>query len=276
MNDAINFENTELPDILELSKVTQIYDGNKVVIKDLNLLIEDKPGQGQFICILGASGCGKSTILRFIAGLRNPTLGDVLYFGKKEKPPVGMIFQRYSCFPWATVLDNVALPLKLKGIEKDQREQEAAEMIKLVGLEGHEYKFAQYPNLSGGQLQRVAIAMQLVNKPSILLLDEPFGALDIKTRVEMQKLLANLWVELSEKKSTTTFIMVTHDIEEAVFLADELFIMNSHPGRIVERMTMPFGLERPMELKRTKEFIETSNKVHNIMMNLNAGVSHEN
>ncbi len=187
---------TSLPAIIELKDVDQSYDDGKVqIIKGLNLTIEDKPAQGQFTILLGMSGCGKSTLLRYIAGLQKPTSGTVLLHGKPVDADnrASMVFQEYSSLPWMTVLDNVALPLEFKGIAKKQRYEQAMDMIEMVGLKGHESKYAQYPTLSGGQLQRVAIARSLLANSDVLLMDEPFGALDINTRLQMQELLTDIW-----------------------------------------------------------------------------------
>jgi NitT/TauT family transport system ATP-binding protein len=256
----IQFENTTLPAIIELRNITQTYYIEKkkqevIVIKDLNLLIEDKPNQGQFIVILGKSGCGKSTVLKYIAGLQKPTSGDVFLNGKprSQKDQVGMVFQKYSSFPWLTVLENVAVGLKFAGISKKEREEKAMEMIKLVGLEGHEKKYAKDKILSGGQLQRVAIARSLVSNPNILLLDEPFGALDVHTRCSMQELLGDIW---SKPNMNLTVVFVTHDIPEAVFLGDEVLIMSSNPGTIVEKIKMDIPLTRAKYMKREKKFTD--------------------
>lgn len=258
MPEATKFTDTSLDNIIELRNINQIYqneDGTPhVIIKDLNLLIEDKPNQGQFVVILGRSGCGKSTVLRHVAGLQKPTSGEILLHGKPRtrKDRVSMVFQRYSSLPWLSVLDNVALGLQFAGVPKKQRREKAMEMIKLVRLEGHENKYAKYPTLSGGQLQRVAIARSLLASSDIILLDEPFGALDIDTRLKMQNLLADIWLKLSN----LTVMFVTHDIPEAVFLGDEIWLMSSNPGKIVDRIPVPFPLERPKELKRTREFVD--------------------
>jgi len=255
-NTPVEFENTDLPDIIELKNILQIYETKKgpfTVIKDLNFLVEDKPNQGQFVVILGTSGCGKSTVLRYIAALQQPTSGDILIKGKAQFPDfyIPMVFQKYSSLENRSVLDNVALGLEIAGESKKVRHEKAMAIIKKVGLLGHEKKYAKYPNLSGGQLQRVAIARCLLTNPDILLMDEPFGALDSHTRFMMQELLAKLWLELQ-----LTCIFVTHDIPEAVFLADEIVLMRSNPGQIVERIEVPFGLERPKELKRSKKFTD--------------------
>ena len=198
---SVNFTDTPARDnIIELRNIGQSYDGGQSwIIKGLNMLIEDKPDQGQFIVLLGMSGSGKSTLLRYIAGLQEPTEGEVLIKGKpvSDKQRVSMVFQQYSSMPWMTVLDNVALALEYKGVNKKERYAQAMELIELVGLAGHEKKYAQYPALSGGQLQRVAIARSIIANPEIILMDEPFGALDIKTRIQMQELLVNLWHRFS-------------------------------------------------------------------------------
>lgn len=250
--------------IIELKDIHQSYEEGRVqVIQGLNLVIEDKPAQGQFIVILGMSGCGKSTLLRYIAGLQTPTSGKVLIGGNSvdKSHRASMVFQQYSSFPWYTVLDNVALALRLKGIGKEEREVKAMEMIRMVGLEGHEYKYAQYPTLSGGQLQRVAIARSLMANSEILLMDEPFGALDIKTRLQMQELLLEIWNKLHP-----TIIFVTHDISEAVYLGDEIFIMKAPPSTIVEHIHVDLPLTRSREMKRTAKFNDLVQSVEDAMV----------
>lgn len=262
---SIQFENTTLPDIIELKNISQTYDGKKQIIKDFNLLIEDKPNQGQFIVILGASGCGKSTILRYIAGLQKPTSGEVLI---KAKPlstddRIGMVFQQYSSFPWMTVIENVALGLKYKGVDKKEATDKAMQMIKIVGLEGHENKYAKYPTLSGGQLQRVAIARSLLVNQEILLMDEPFGALDTYTRLKMQDFLIDIW-----EKVHPTIILVTHDISEAVYLGDDIYIMSANPGTIVEHIKSDLALHRTRDVKRSKAFVDMVYHIEDKMMAL--------
>jgi NitT/TauT family transport system ATP-binding protein len=254
-----------LPNIIELRNIKQSYDGGRtVVIDEMDLLIEDKPFQGQFVVLLGMSGCGKSTVLRYIAGLQKPTSGKILIKDKEagDKNRVNMVFQQYSSLPWMTVLENVALGLKFKGISKAEREEKALEMIEWVGLKGHEYKFALYPLLSGGQLQRVAIARSLISNPEILLMDEPFGALDVETRQSMQALLLDIW-----KKFSTTIVFVTHDITEAVFLADDIYIMKKSPSKIVEYIKVNLPLNRTYEIKKTSHFVELVREVEEKLMN---------
>lgn len=259
-----NFENTNQENIIELRNISQSYDGgNNWIIKGLDFLVEDKPAQGQFVVILGASGAGKSTVLRYIAGLQRPTEGTVLVKGKplEEAPRVGMVFQQYSSLPWRTVLENVALPLEYQGVDPKEREARALEMIELVGLAGHEQKFAQYPTLSGGQLQRVAIARSLIANPDILLMDEPFGALDINTRLQMQDLLMEIWHRIHP-----TIVFVTHDIPEAVYLADDIYMMKPAPSRFTEHVHVDLPLSRDRETKRTQQYIDLVRLVEDKMI----------
>lgn len=261
---GIDFVNTTLPDIIELKNINMSYDGGKnYVIKDLNFLIEDKPNQGQFVVILGLSGCGKSSLLRFICGLQKPTSGEIFIKGKprSEASPIGMVFQQYSSFPWLSVLDNVALGLQYKGVPKKERREKAMEMIKIVGLEGHEKKYAKYPLLSGGQLQRIAIARSLVTDPEIIVMDEPFCSLDLNTRLQLQNLLCDIWSKLH-----STIIFVTHDLPEAVYLGDDIYIMRACPGKIVEKIHVDLPLKRDATIKRTQHFLDIVNDVENKMI----------
>jgi NitT/TauT family transport system ATP-binding protein len=260
----VNFTDTPLPNIIQLENVSQSYDdGKSYIIKDFNLLIEDQPDRGQFVVLLGVSGSGKSTILRYICGLQQPSSGQVKVHDKlvTDESRISMVFQQYSSFPWMTVRENVALGLQFKGIEEKVRLQKAQEMIELVGLAGHENKYAQYPTLSGGQLQRVAIARSLLANPDILLMDEPFGALDIKTRLQMQELLIQLW-----EKFHSTVIFVTHDIAEAVYLGDDIYIMKAAPSHIVEHIKVDLNTHRSRELKREKHFMELVQDVEDKMV----------
>lgn len=259
------FVDTERPNIIELRKITQYYPGHPApILKDLDFLIEDKSGQGQFVVILGASGCGKSTLLRYIAGIQQPSSGEVLL---REKPiaqsgiRAGMVFQQYSSLPWLTVLDNVALGLKFQGVTEKERRQRALEMIELVGLSGHEQKYASYPTLSGGQLQRVAIARSLMANPDILLMDEPFGALDINTRLQMQDMLEEVWLRFHP-----TIVFVTHDIEEAVYLGDDIYIMAANPGRFAYHIKVGLPFNRNREVKHSAVFNDLVRQVEDKMI----------
>lgn len=237
--------------IVELKNISQSY-GPKEVIKDLNFSIIDKP-KGEVVAVLGPSGCGKSTLLRYVSGLQTPTSGEVFLNGKlrSEDDRVGMVFQKYSSLPWRTVLENVELGLELNGTDAKTRREKALQMLELVELSEHANKFAQYPTLSGGQLQRVAIARSLVANSKILLMDEPFGALDIKTRLKMQDTVLNIGKNLNQQ---ITILFVTHDISEAVYLADEVVIMGGSPSKIVDRVSIGFGDNRNHSLKDDSRF----------------------
>ncbi len=206
-------------------------------------------------------------MLRYIAGLQKPTSGEVILNGQPQtnEDRIGMVFQQYSSLPWRSVLDNVAFSLELQGVPRYEREEKAMEMIKLVGLEGHEYKYAQYPILSGGQLQRVAIARNLVGGSEVLLMDEPFGALDISTRLNMQDLLCNIWTKMP---GDPTVMLVTHDLSEAVYLADEIVVLKANPGEVVENLHIDLPLEREKSLKRTKQFTDYVHYLEDIMMKI--------
>ncbi|MDO8516963.1 MAG: ABC transporter ATP-binding protein [Nanoarchaeota archaeon] len=208
---------------------------------------------GEFIVILGRSGCGKSTLLRYLCGLQKPTQGEVLINGKPrtEETVIAQVFQQYSSFPWYSVLENVMLPLIIQGVDRRQAKEKAMEMIQRVGLEGHEKKWALYPLLSGGQLQRVAIARSLISNPHILLMDEPFGGLDTFTRHQMQLMLASIWEVLQ-----STVIFVTHNIDEAVFLADKIYIMSANPGQIVKKYHVDLPTHRDKSTKRDPRFTQ--------------------
>lgn len=266
----IQFTNTELPDILEARNVTQRYKNKKTgqmdtVIENMNLLIEDQPNVGQFEVILGMSGCGKSTVLRYFAGLQKPTSGEVFIHGQPRKPTdaISMVFQQYSSMHFHTVLTNVMLPLIFKDMAKKEAQARAMEIINAVGLGGHENKYAQYPALSGGQLQRVAIARSLIANPEIVLMDEPFGALDILTRTGMQLMIADLWQRLQ-----STIIFVTHDIPEAVFLAQNIYIMGGKPARLIERISVDIPFPRTIATKRTTQFTSLVGHVEDLVLRM--------
>ncbi len=257
-------DNPEQQNVIKLQGIGQSYDGgNNWIIKDLDFLIEDKADQGQFVVILGMSGSGKSTILRYIAGLQKPTEGNVFINEKAidESQRISMVFQQYSSLPWMTVLENVALALQYQGIKKKEREDRAKEMIEMVGLKGHEWKYAQYPTLSGGQLQRVAIARSLLANPKILLMDEPFGALDIRTRLQVQDLLTDIW-----QKFQSTIVFVTHDISEAVYLADDIYIMKSQPSKFVRHIKIDLPVLRNQATKREPKYTQLVHQVEDAMI----------
>jgi NitT/TauT family transport system ATP-binding protein len=253
-----------LQSIIDLRNIRQTYDDKKWILDGLNFIVEDKPAQGQFIVLLGASGCGKSTLLRYIAGLQTPTSGQVNLMGKGIESSgvrAGMVSQQYSSLPWLTVLENVTLGLNIQGVDEKEQIKKAEEFIEIVGLKGHENKYAVYPTLSGGQLQRVAIARSLVANPEILLMDEPFGALDVTTRLQMQDMLEDIWL-----KYHPTIIFVTHDIEEAVYLADEIHIMAANPGRFVWKKHVDLPFNRNREVKHSQKFNEIVREVEDKMI----------
>lgn len=240
--------------IIELRGATKRFelpDGRvTTAVKDVDYTVEDRAGQGEFRVLLGPSGCGKSTLLNMIAGLTLPTEGKVLVRGKPVTgpgPDRGFVFQNYSSFPWQTTLENVAFGLKLGGVPSGEREQIARAYLKKVGLEGAEEK---YPHqLSGGMRQRVAIARTLAVGPRIVLMDEPFGALDVGIRLDMQDLLRRIWQELE-----ATIVFVTHDIAEAVYLADEIVIMAPSPGRIAEVVPVDLPAYRDRSVEKHPRF----------------------
>ena len=206
---------------------------------------------GEFVAILGPSGCGKSTLLRIVAGLDRPTTGRVLLDGTAVAAPGadrGMVFQSYTLFPWLTVRQNVCFGLRERGLSQEKQDEIARYWIGKVGLEGFQNHFPKM--LSGGMQQRTAIARALANDPKILLLDEPFGALDNQTRSLMQELLLALWE--AERK---TVLFVTHDIEEAIFLGSRVVVMSARPGRIKAEITIDLPHPRSYKVKTTPEFV---------------------
>lgn len=211
--------------------------GEKVMaLEDANIKIYDK----EFVCLLGPSGCGKSTWLRIIAGLEKATSGEALYKNEAISGPGrerGMVFQEYSLLPWRTVAENVALGPEFSGSGAKERRELAMEYLALVGLEA--FADAKPHELSGGMRQRAAIARALANDPDVLLMDEPFGALDAHTRMLLQKELLKIW-----EKDRKTIIFVTHSVDEALYLADRIVIMTAHPGRVLETMDVTFKRPR--------------------------------
>ncbi|HVK98581.1 MAG TPA: ABC transporter ATP-binding protein [Dongiaceae bacterium] len=206
---------------------------------------------GEFVCLLGPSGCGKSTLLGLLAGHLKPSQGRVTVDNEAINGPApdrGLVFQQHTLFPWKTVLDNVTFGLKMKGLAKAERNRLALDLLAQVGLRGFEQA---YPSqLSGGMQQRVEIARVLINQPRLLLMDEPFGALDAQTRLSMQSLLLEVWSRIR-----TTVVFVTHDIDEALFLADRVVVMSARPGRIVEQLTVPFARPRRLDITTDPAFV---------------------
>jgi NitT/TauT family transport system ATP-binding protein len=272
---------TAYPAVVEFRDVTKTFNPGTpsafTALQGVTFRVEDLPNFGEFVAIVGPSGCGKSTILNLIHGFPDvypPTKGEVLVRDKQVTGPGrdrGMIFQKYSSFPNRTVLRNVTFGLELNqgvlGLSRSAMEDEAASWIKKVGLSGHERK---YPHqLSGGQQQRVAIARSLALRPKIILMDEPFSALDEPTRYEMQRLIMELWHEVE-----ATVFIVTHSIAEAVFLGDRVWVITPAPGRIGKEFqeTIPHTRnEDPITAQESKAFKEVVADVARAFMELEKG-----
>lgn len=241
---------------LIIDQVGKVYStkGGEMVALDRTSF---KVKEGEFITILGPSGCGKSTILRIIAGLEEPSSGKVYLDGHEVKGPGadrGMVFQSYTLYPWLTVEDNIAFGLKLKGTSQKQCKEVAQHYLELIGLSGFE---KHYPiQLSGGMKQRVAIARALANDPEILLMDEPFGALDAQTRSIMQEILLKAWEE-----SKKTILFITHDVEESIFLADSVYVMTARPGRLKENIPVDLPRPRDYQMKSSSEFLNLKTRL---------------
>ena len=231
---------TPVASISGLSKVYETSGGRKIeALRDINMNI----AANSFVCLVGPSGCGKSTLLRIMAGLEPATAGEVVVKGRrrsKPSPEIGMIFQEYSLFPWRTIIENITIGPEFNRVKKAMRYEAGLAYLDLIGMRGFENN---YPHeLSGGMRQRVAIARALANLPEILLMDEPFGALDAYTRILLQKRLLDIW-----ESNRKTVIFVTHSVDEAVFLADEIVAMGSRPGCIIERLPVPLPRPRRRE-----------------------------
>jgi NitT/TauT family transport system ATP-binding protein len=255
--------------VVEFDHVSKTYEDGTTAIRDVSFRVSDRPDHGEFISILGPSGCGKSTILRLIAGLRPQfpaTQGTVKVMGKSIEGPGadrGMVFQDYTSFDNRTVLENIAFGLECAGVAKADRENQARLWIMKVGLDS-KHDAHKFPHqLSGGMRQRVAIARTLILKPRIILMDEPFGALDPVTRLNMQDLLITLW-----REQEATVFFVTHSVEEAVYLGDRVYIFAGAPGTIIKEMEVP-GPSRPArEMQREPEFIEIVSKIRDVVEKL--------
>ncbi|MCM2313834.1 MAG: ABC transporter ATP-binding protein [Thermoanaerobaculia bacterium] len=230
-------------------------------VRDISFDVVDKPGTGEVIVFLGPSGCGKSTILKAVAGLIVPTKGDVFLDGKLIEEPGrdrGMVFQQYTSFGWLTVRENVEYGLKLHGTPRAERRKLSQKYLEEVGLAEFGDHFPK--DLSGGMKQRVAIARTLINKPRVVLMDEPFGALDPQTRWGMQSLLLDV-----SRQEDNTILFVTHDVSEAVYLADSVYVLSARPARILHRVNVPFFANRDASLKSTREFREIEEKLLDLL-----------
>jgi NitT/TauT family transport system ATP-binding protein len=223
-------------------------DGDVEAVSDVSLHVDP----GEFVSIIGPSGCGKSTLLNAVAGFLKPTSGTVLVDGEPVNGPSaerGMVFQQYSLFPWKTVRGNVEFGLKMRGMDRYHREHASRTLLGLAGLLAFE---DQYPeSLSGGMKQRVGIVRALATGPKVLLLDEPFGALDAQTRVIMQQILTNMWQRLK-----ISVLFVTHDIDEAIFLSDRVYCMTARPGTIKAEIIVPLERPRQQAMMMSSEFLQ--------------------
>ncbi len=244
-------------EITQLNKVFPGKRGNVVALQDIDLHVET----GEFVCAVGASGSGKSTLLRLIAGLDQPTSGRITVDGQTVTGPGadrGMVFQHYSLFPWMTVQKNVEFGLKLQGCSQKECFDTASYYLNVVGLLN--FADASPRELSGGMKQRVAIARSLTCHPKVLLMDEPFGALDIQTKERMHEYLIDIW-----QKLRCSILMITHDVEEAVFLAQRIYVLTARPGTIQKELTIDLPGDRTYKIKRQTEFFRYSDEISNLL-----------
>lgn len=246
--------------MLQIKSLSKTYEELKKsieVIRNLNINIKEK----EFVVFVGPSGCGKTTLLKCVAGLIRPTKGEINLNNKNITKPdkdIGIVFQDFSLFPWLTVRENIEFGLKLKNLSKKKIDKVVDYYLEITGLKN----FAGvYPkSLSGGMKQRVAIARTLANNPKIILMDEPFGSLDNLTRNKMQEFLTELW-----EKEDKTIIFVTHDVEEAIFLADKVHVLSKRPMTFIKTFKIPFKRLRKHGLKQTKQFFDLRNKISNLL-----------
>lgn len=246
--------------------IDKVYTSGKqktTAIEDVSIDIQDN----DFVCIVGPSGCGKSTLLRMLAGLDFPSAGEIVVNDKKVTGPGadrGMVFQTYTLFPWMTVEDNIKFGLKIKKMPKEEQQTIADKYLDIIGLK----KFAKsFPKeLSGGMKQRVAIARALANQPEVLLMDEPFGALDPHTKAMMQLLMREIW-----EKEHPTIVFITHDIDEAAFLANKIYVMSARPGKVIKEVNVYLPHKRELELKDTQEFIKIRKDINDLLYSANEG-----
>ncbi len=243
--------------VSHLNKVFQSGGKSTLALRDINFTTHRR----EFLCVVGPSGCGKSTLVRILAGLEQHTSGDVLLLGQPVTGPGrdrGMVFQGYTLFPWLTVKKNVMFGLEVNGAGKLESEREAMQWLELIGLE----KFADaYPQqLSGGMKQRVAIVRALANQPRILLMDEPFGALDAQTRCRMQAHLLEIW-----RKIDITIVFITHDLDEAIYLADRILVLSAHPGEVQELIEVPVPRPRSMQQFVSPAFLATKARLEELI-----------
>jgi NitT/TauT family transport system ATP-binding protein len=250
----------ERPVVLEIDRLGRQFAGGHgpvTALRDVSFQVHRR----ELVCVIGPSGCGKSTLIRIIAGLDAPTSGRMLVDGKESSGPSperGMVFQGYTLFPWLTVKRNVMFGLEMAGHPASTAEAEARQWIDLVGLS----KFAEnYPHqLSGGMKQRVAIARALAPNPRVLLMDEPFGALDAQTRAQMQSHLLEIW-----RNVDVTILFITHDLDEAIFLADRILVLKANPGEVQEVIEVPVPRPRSLDQVNSPEFLVTRRRLEELI-----------
>jgi len=224
---------------------------------------------GELVCIVGTSGCGKSTLLQLIAGLEPPSEGAVLVDGRPVTgpgPDRGLVFQAYSLYPWRTVEGNIAFGLELAGVPRPERRDRVSRYLGVMSLSRWAARLPR--ELSGGMRQRVAIARALVTEPAVLLLDEPFGALDAQTKRVMQDFLLEIW-----RQTGTTIVMVTHDVEEAIYLAQRIYVLSSHPGRVAAQIAVPFGRARGHAVRRDDRFLDLRDEIDDLLLAAGQGAA---
>jgi len=246
-------DNSVKVEIRDLVKKFQTRNGEVVALNGVDLSIQDK----EFVCVVGPSGCGKSTLLNMIGGLDTPTSGEILVDGKEvdgPSPKRGIVFQQYALFPWLTVEKNVQFGLKLQGMPRERMGQVTEKYLRAVGLENFAHSYPK--ELSGGMKQRVAIARAYAVNPEVLLMDEPFGALDAQTRVQLQTELLETW----EHEQKTCFF-ITHDVEEAIILAQRVVIMSARPGRVKDIVDIDIPYPRDQATKMSPRFLELKNDI---------------
>lgn len=244
--------------MLSIKSLSKVYEDTEVVaIKDITIDVEE----GEFAVLLGPSGCGKTTLLKCIAGIIKPTKGEVTLDDKNVVEPdkdIGMVFQDFSLFPWLTVRENIEFGLKIRDVSLKERNRIVKHYLDVTELEEFADTYPKY--LSGGMKQRVAIARTLANNPKVILMDEPFGALDNLTRSSMQEFLTNLW-----EKEHKTIIFVTHNIEEGIFLGDKVYVLTNRPASVKREYTIPFKRPRLHKLKSSPTFFSFRNRIAEVL-----------
>ena len=251
------YERDTILEVKNLGKRFATPQGETEALRDINFKVHRR----EFVCVIGPSGCGKSTLIRILAGLENHTSGDVLLDGKPVTGPGrdrGMVFQGYSLYPWLTVAENIGFGLKVGRWSKERRRARVDELLGIMSL--CEFADALPKELSGGMRQRVAIARALAPEPDVLLLDEPFGALDAHTKRHLQDFLLQVW-----QRTGATILMVTHDVEEAIYLSQRIYLMSARPGQIAQEVVVPFGRTRGPGVKRDPRFLDLRDELSDLL-----------